>query len=91
MNERMRERIKLVRAMETVARSINDERIFESWLTYGVADGDIEEDTTDEELLYYVKDDNDFSELMWMFLRVMNKAKNSGGLYLDGVCSEKRK
>ena len=74
MNERMRERIKLVRAMETVARSINDERIFESWLTYGVADGDIEEDTTDEELLYYVKDDNDFSELMWMFLRVMNKA-----------------
>ena len=36
------ERIKLVKAMEFVARQVNDEEVFEGWLINGVADGDIE-------------------------------------------------
>jgi hypothetical protein len=43
------ERIKVVKAMETLARSINDERVFSTWLLIGVADGDIDENTPDKE------------------------------------------
>lgn len=80
------ERIKLVRAMETVARAINDEDIFECWLIAGVADGDIDDTTTDDELDYYAEDDN-FADLMAEFLICMKRAYKSGGLYFDGVLS----
>lgn len=82
----LKERAKVVRAMETIARCINDEEIFMPWLSVGVADGDITEDTTDEDLEYYCEDDN-FAELMELFLRLMARAKKDGGLYCDGVVS----
>ena len=81
------ERYNVVRAMELLARAINDENIFETWLLEGVADGDIDEDTTNEELEWYIEDDN-FSELMEVFLYVMAKARRSGGLYFDGIVSK---
>ena len=81
------ERIAVVRAMETIARQINDEDVFEGWLISGVADGDIDDTTTDDELEYYAEDEN-FAELMGTFLRVMARARKSGGLYCDGVISE---
>ena len=80
-------RTEVVRAMETLARSVNDEMVFEGWLMCGVADGDIDEATTDEELEYYIEDET-FAELMETFLRVMARAKKSGGLYVDGVVSK---
>jgi hypothetical protein len=79
-----RHRINVVRAMETLARCVNDETVFEGWLMCGVADGDIDETTTDEELEFYIEDST-LSELMGTFLRLMCKAKRSGGLYVDGV------
>ena len=82
------ERIQMVRAMETLARAINDEDVFMSWLSAGVADGDIDENTKDEELDYYVDDDETFAELMGEFLWCMKKAHKSGGLYVDGVVSK---
>ena len=84
---KLKERTTVVRAMETIARCINDEMIFDSWLMVGVADGDITEDTEDEDLEYYCEDDN-FAELMDLFLRLMTRAKKSGGLYCDGVVSK---
>ena len=36
------ERTKAVLAMEYIARQINDEEIFDIWLTYGPGDGEIE-------------------------------------------------
>ena len=86
------ERIKMVKAMEFIARQINDEEVFPTWVIEGVADGDIEygdlsEDDFDKDLEYYIKDDN-FSEVMDTFLYVMAKARKSGGLYCDGVVSE---
>ncbi len=83
----LKKRTEVVRAMETLARCVNDEEIFESWLMCGVADGDITSKTTDEDLEYYCEDDN-FSELMGLFLRLMTRARKSGGLYEDGVASE---
>lgn len=80
-------RYEMVRAMETIARAVNDEDVFEGWLMCGVADGDIDETTTDDELEYYIEDGT-FSELMGTFLRVMSRAKKSGGLYADGIVSE---
>lgn len=83
-----KERIEIVRAMETIARAINNEIIFEEWLIYGVADGDIDESTTDEELEYYIEDDQTFGELMSTFTHMMRKVHKNGGLYVDGVASE---
>lgn len=80
-------RTDVVRAMETLARSVNDEMVFEGWLMCGVADGDIDPTTEDEELEYYIEDET-FAELMGTFLRVMARAKKSGGLYVDGVVSK---
>lgn len=81
------QRIEVVKAMETLARCVNDEYIFEEWLMFGVADGDIDENTTDEELEYYIEDE-EFSELMGTFLRVIKRAHRSGGLYVDNVVSK---
>ena len=83
----MKKRIEVIRAMETIARCINDETIFDSWLMLGVADGDITPDTTDEELEIYTEDEN-FSEIMALFLRLMSQANKSGGLYCDNIVSK---
>lgn len=85
----VKERIAVVRAMETVARAINREGIFETWLCLGVADGDIDESTTDEELMYYVESNETFGELMSTFTNMMKKVHTNGGLYVDGVASDR--
>ena len=81
-------RVEVLRAMELLARAVNNEENIESWLMCGVADGDITEQTTDEELLDYVEDDSTFADVMGCFLKVMSNAKKDGGLYVDGVVSK---
>ena len=80
-------RAKVVRAMETIAKCINDEEVFYPWLLCGIADGDIDDDTTDEDLEYYCEDKT-FADLMERFLDLMNAAKKSGGLYEDRIVSK---
>lgn len=82
----LKERAKVVRAMDLLCRCINDEDVFMPWLSVGVADGDITSETTDEDLEWYCEDDN-FAELMYYFLRRMKYAAKDG-LYVDGVVSE---
>lgn len=88
------ERVKMIKAMEFIARNINDENIFVNrWLAAGVADGDIDygdmsTDKEDAENLEYYIDDATFADLMETFLRCMAAAKKSGGLYCDGVVSK---
>lgn len=85
------ERVALVRAMETVARAVNDEELFvHIWLDLGVADGDIDETTTDDELDYYITNES-FRDLMDTFMYLMTKAYKNGGLYCDGVTGGERK
>lgn len=81
-------RIEVVKAMETLARCINEERVFNKWLLCGVAEGDINENTSDEELEFYVEDDKEFADLMHTFLKCMNGAYKNGGLYVDKVVSK---
>ena len=81
------ERAKMVRAMEYITRHINDEGIFMSWLYCGVADGDIEYGDLNADIdEYYLENDN-FADLMSLFLKLMSRAKKSGGLYCGGVIS----
>lgn len=85
-------RAEVVKAMETLARCINDEDIFERWLMCGVADGDIDSDTALEDIDEYYTRDKNFSELMDLFLRLMSRAKNDDtGLYCDGIVSGRDK
>lgn len=97
------ERVKVVKAMELLARQVNDCDIFNFWLSLGVADGDIEYgdlespevvgllDDAGCELEMYYEDDDSFSDLLDTFLVLMVKAYRSGGLYCDGVWSEEMK
>lgn len=84
-----KERIEMIRAMETIARNLDDKAEYEYWLTFGVAGVDISGDTTDEELEFCVKDEN-FADLMYNFLRTLgikpDKAK--GMLNCDGIISK---
>ena len=88
-------RIQMLKAMELIVRSINDERIVDDWLSCGVADGDIrygdlQVHPMDEENLEYYLDDDDFADLMDLFLNLMKAAKKNGGLYYDGIVSKPR-
>ncbi len=89
------ERKIMVACMEFIARNLNDENIFDSWLMCGVADGDISHgnlvhDFTSAALSvgdYYIESD-EFSYLMGLFLKLMKRAEKSGGLYCDNIVSE---
>jgi len=81
------ERITNVRAMEAMVRCINNEDIVESWLMCGVADGDINSDTTDEDLECYIDDDT-YRSLLDLFVRLMAQARSNGGLYSDGIVTK---
>ena len=84
-----KERASVVRAMDILARSINDEDILMEWLELGVADhyGSYA-NASDEELESYYDDDDMFAGLMDVFLDVMSQAKKSGGLYVDNIVSK---
>ena len=83
------ERLAMVKAMETIARNLNDEEVFEVWLTDGVADGDGEDDN---ELMWYAEDDDTFADLMDTFAYVMKIALKGhdrrGVFYCDGISSK---
>ena len=88
-----KERIKMVLAMEFIARQVNNEELFyDWWLSEGVADGDVpygcmDVQLTAEALECYVEDNKSFAELMGIFLKLMRLADKDGGLYCDGVVS----
>ena len=84
------DRIKMVKAMEYIVRNVNNEDLLEPWLAVGVADGDIPYgDLSDDigETENWTEDEN-FSELMGLFLKIMAGAKKDGGLYCDKIVSK---
>ena len=96
--ENLIDRVKMVKAMEFIARCVNAEDLFEPWLVYGVADGDIEAGDLnadaakleEDEAASYAEDPEDFAELMQLFLSIMKDAEEDGGLYCGGVVSGKK-
>lgn len=83
--EKLKRRAAMVHSMERIARCVNDEELFVSlWLTLGVADEDIKEETTDEEIVEMgYCEDGTFNDLMDTFLELMHEAYEDGGLYWD--------
>lgn len=82
----LKQRQAVVKAMDIMVRTINDESIMDSWLMCGVADGDIKLDTPIEEVEEYYCTDEELGDLMTRFLRLMDRASKNG-LYVDGVLS----
>lgn len=78
MSKNIKTRVELVKAMNLLALSINAEDYIDSWLSFGVADGD---DNFED----YCENDDDFASLMALFIRLMSRARKDGGLYCDGV------
>lgn len=86
----LKARAEVVKSMEIMVRCINDESIIDSWLMVGVADGDIDENTTLEEIIENgYCDDTTYQELMSTFLKCMYRA-SADGLYSDGITSASR-
>ena len=89
-----KERAQTLLAMDYLAGCINDEEIFDKWLMVGIPDGEIDYNSSYEEIISQLEDDDYymddvvFSELMSVFLAVMVKAIKSGGLYCNGVVSK---
>lgn len=87
-DEEITDRAKMIIAMEFIARQINDENIFNTWLSLGVADGDIDYgDFNYFRTIDYIDDDT-FKDIMSVFLRLMKRAYEHGGLYCGGIVSE---
>lgn len=82
------QRKQMVLAMEYICRHVNNEAIFDLWLSNGVADGDIAYGETD---IQYVPEDyvdnTMFSQIMHTFLSCMKLACDDGGLYCGGQVS----
>lgn len=80
-----KERIEMVWAMDTIARSLNDEDMLDMWLRIGVPDHIGEADSD-----YYAEfiDDDTLKELMRTFQSLMARDyKANGGFYCDGIVS----
>lgn len=84
------ERYKLLKAMDIIARYVNNESFIEEWLANGVPDGDINIDNisvSKEELenLSYYSFNNHFKDAIDSFMEVIINAYEDGGLYCDSV------
>ena len=84
------ERKKLVLAMDYIIAHVNAEDWLDTWLSYGVADGDINTFDFSEVDDYYTEDEK-FKELIRIFLFTMTGCSSDGGLYCDGISNELKK
>lgn len=85
-----KERKQLVLAMETVVRSLNNGVRLHSWLMSGVADGDLNSDSTWADVDDWYVEDGHFTDIMNLFCRIMKYATINGVngiLYCDGIIS----
>lgn len=92
----LRERMMAVKAMEFMARQVNDGEVFDIWLMGGVADEEIEygdftihSGIETDPAYEYASDPDTFPYLMGCFLRTMSAAYKSGGLWCGDVTSDK--
>ena len=87
----LKERVSVIRAMDIIVRSLNDERDILWWLDSGVPDEEINEGTTDEELYWLVDDDESFADIMSTFIKIMRRQPINGAMWVDNVLSKEEK
>ena len=75
------ERIDTLKALDLIMRGLNDEELFNSWITYGIED-------ECKDYAYYATDET-FAEMLTLFCSLMKTAtKEAGALYFDGIISK---
>lgn len=83
--------VRAIRAMDFLAGyCVRNENDIEGWWYCGVPDGDIKESTTDEEILE-MYDEDDMKSFMGCFLRTMKRAARGNGmhgLYIAGIVAD---
>jgi hypothetical protein len=87
----LKERVSVIRAMDTIVHSLNDENDILWWLGSGVPDGEINTKTTDEELYWLVDDDESFADIMSTFIKIMRKQPINGAMWVDNILSKEEK
>jgi hypothetical protein len=90
-NINFKERVSIIRAMDIIVRSLNDEKDILWWLDSGVPDGEINNETTDEELYWLVDDDESFADIMSTFIKIMRRQPVNGAMWVDNVLSKEEK
>ena len=90
-NINLKERVSVIKAMDTIVRSLNDEEYVAWWLEDGVPDGEIDEGTADEELYWLVDDDESFADIMSTFIKIMRRQPVNGAMWVDNVLSKEEK
>ena len=90
-NINLKERISVIRAMDTIVHRLNDEEYIAWWLEDGVPDGEIDEETADEELYWLVDDDKSFADIMSTFIKIMRRQPVDGAMWVDNVLSKEEK
>lgn len=90
-NINFKERVSIIKAMDIIIRSLNDERDILWWLEDGVPDGEITEETKDKELYWLVDDDESFADIMSTFIKIMRKQPVNGAMWVDNVLSKEEK
>lgn len=87
-NINFKERVSVIRAMDTIVHSLNDENDILWWLDSGVPDGEINKETTDEELYWLVDDNESFADIMSTFIKIMRRQPVNGAMWVDNVLSK---
>lgn len=82
-----KERVATVKAMDAIVRSLNDEGYLMNWLELGVPDGEVDDNTRDEDLYWLVENNDDFGDLMHTFVCIMKSQPKNNAMYVDGVFS----
>ena len=90
-NINLKERVSVIKAMDTIVRSLNDEEYVAWWLEDGVPDGEIDEGTADEELYWLADDDESFADIMSTFIKIMRRQPVNGAMWVDNVLSKEEK
>ena len=80
----------LVLSMDRIIRSINCEIYIEQWLMSGVADGELDNNSTIDDVDDFYIQDDEFKILMDVFSKLVDKAIRNGGFYCDGIISKQK-
>ncbi len=82
--QQIEKRATVLKAMDTIAKLVQNEDVFEIWLDFGIPNGTIDEKTMPEDL-EELCDNESMLDIMYTFQKLIKRADKNGGLYLfDG-------
>ena len=60
-----KKRCEILRAMDLIARTLNNDPLYTEWMIEAVIDEDMTDQTTDKDLEGYVKNDDEFAGILF--------------------------